>query len=406
MYKVDESLKQKILELLLSNRRVVGDYQFTLPSPRTYPYQWFWDSCFHAIILSHFNPEDAKKELLSLLTHQFDNGMIPHMIYWKTDGRIEPENNFLRHIDWGKDDTSTITQPPMLAYAAMQIYRKERDREFLKLIYDSVLRLYRYLLKDRDPHGHNLVGIINPDESGEDNSPRFDTALELPVKQTISENFAKRLELVEKNKSCNFDAPYCMHNFFWVKDVPFNAILIENLRISSDIAAVLHREREQEYFSKEADKIERAMRKLMLEDGIFWSTQGPNYLKIKVKTWAVFAPLFAGIYTKDEAKNLVNNYLLNDKEFKSDFMLPTVSRSDASFDPTGFWRGPVWSSPNWFVFQGLRRYGYDDLAERIFESTQELLQKSGFREYFNPFTGEGLGAYDFTWGGLIVDMNI
>ena len=32
------------------------------------------------------------------------------------------------------------------------------------------------------------------------------------------------------------------------------------------------------------------------------------------------------------------------------------------------------------------------------------MEKSGFREYFNPQTGEGLGAVDFTWGSLIIDM--
>ena len=29
------------------------DYDFVCPSMGTYPFQWFWDSCFHAVVLSH-----------------------------------------------------------------------------------------------------------------------------------------------------------------------------------------------------------------------------------------------------------------------------------------------------------------------------------------------------------------
>src|SRR5476651_1919223 len=102
-------LQQKIQALMLQNRRTTGEYQYTLPSPDSYPYQWFWDSCFHSIILSHFDLESAKKELLSLISRQFENGMIPHMIYWQ-----KPEKTNFPVINWGKNDTSSITQPPML----------------------------------------------------------------------------------------------------------------------------------------------------------------------------------------------------------------------------------------------------------------------------------------------------
>lgn len=40
----------------------------------------------------------------------------------------------------------------------------------------------------------------------------------------------------------------------------------------------------------------------------------------------------------------------------------------------------------------------------MIESIRELVGKSGFREYYNPFTGQGYGAEDFTWAGLVLDM--
>jgi hypothetical protein len=91
-----QDLRTRVYELMLTNRRRKGKYQYTLPSPDSYPYQWLWDSCFHAIILTHYNTEDAKKELLSLVAKQFTNGMIPHMNYWQESKK----KNFPK-IDWG-----------------------------------------------------------------------------------------------------------------------------------------------------------------------------------------------------------------------------------------------------------------------------------------------------------------
>jgi len=392
-------LKKLTFELLLSNRRSVQDYQYTVPSPDSYPYQWLWDSCFHAIILSHFNIEDAKLEILSLLSSQFDNGLIPHIIYWDKMAKTD-----FPQINWGKDQTSSITQPPMIAYAVWQIFQKDNDKSFIKKVYPNLYNFYRYLLTERDPHQNHLIGILNPDESGEDNSPRFDLALRLPSIHTIDENRQKRFELADQNIKCNFDASFCMRNFFWVKDVPFNSIMVENLKILSQIAEVLGHSEDAKFFLREQEKIVEAMKKFMFEDNLFWSTFGKDYQKIKVKTWAIFAPLFAQILSKDQAKKLVDDYLLNPKEFKTEFLLPTVSISEDSFDKQALWRGPVWIATNWFVYKGLIKYNFLDLAEQIKQSSISLISQSGFREHFDPFTGEGYGARNFTWGGLVLDM--
>ena len=210
--------------------------------------------------------------------------------------------------------------------------------------------------------------------------------------------------MVAQNIECKFDAPFCMRNFFWVKDVPFNAIMVENLRLLAQIAASLGYSEDADFFASEAENIVSAMRKFMLEDGLFWSTFGENYQKIKVKTWAIFAPLFAKILTQKEAEKLVKKHLLNPKEFWTEFPVPTVSISESSFDPQGFWRGPTWIATNWFIYKGLLNYGFNGVAEQIKETSIKLIQESGFREYFNPQTGEGLGAKNFTWGVLVLDM--
>ena len=52
---------------------------------RAYPFQWFWDSCFHAIVWSRFDAERAADELRGLLAVQEPDGLIPHVVFWKGD---------------------------------------------------------------------------------------------------------------------------------------------------------------------------------------------------------------------------------------------------------------------------------------------------------------------------------
>lgn len=391
--------KDEVLKLMHKNRRYSVGFQYTVPSPETYPYQWLWDSCFHAIILSKCSIEDAKKELLSLVSFQFENGMIPHIIYWDKGAVTD-----FPKIEWGRKDTSTITQPPLLSYAVWKIYEADQDKKFLQYIYKNLVKFYNFLFFERGYDEAKLLGIINPDESGEDNSPRFDEPLGLPPEQTLKENFERRLQLVAENMACNFVTKDCMSNFFFVKDVPFNAIMVEDLLYMVKIAEVLHQKEDMKRFRWEREQIISGMRKWMFEMGVFWSVYGVHHQKIKLKSWAIFAPLFAGIYTQKEAEDIVEKYLLNKKFFNTKYSIPTIAKSEASFDSKGFWRGPIWMAVNYFIYKGLLRYKMNDLAKKVAQSTLELLEKNGFREYFNPLTGKGMGAKDFTWGGLILDM--
>ncbi len=392
------TLRDQTLELLMANRRTSGEYQYTVPSPDSYPYQWMWDSCFHAIALSHFDTADAKKELESLCAKQFGNGLIPHIIYW--DG---PKKGVI-DFEWGTGGTSSITQPPMVAYAVWEIYKRDGDRAFLERMYPKLYHFYNYLLTDRDPRRNHLVSIINPDESGEDDSPRFDRTVGLPPRHALDENLARRLELVEQNKTCDFDAPFCVKKFFWVKDVPFNAILVRNLAVMGDIAEELERMDESFYFRRMRLQVAEAMRDRMHANGLFWSLSGESYEKLYVKTWAIFAPLFAGILSQSEARDLVELHLRDAESFAAPFSVPTVAQHEPSYNPNGFWRGPVWMASNWFIFKGLLDYGFAEDAARVREHSEALITQSGFRERFNPDTGAGIGAQQFTWGALVIDM--
>ena len=78
-----EALEAGARQILLTNlRRGVADwngkeFSFVVPSLRGYPFQWFWDSCFHAIALTHLDLDQAKAELTTLMSAALPDGFIP-----------------------------------------------------------------------------------------------------------------------------------------------------------------------------------------------------------------------------------------------------------------------------------------------------------------------------------------
>ena len=107
-------------------------------------------------------------------------------------------------------------------------------------------------------------------------------------------------------------------------------------------------------------------------------------------------------------ERLVEQWITNPEHFWLPYPLPSVPASDPKFmpgNPRGFiWRGPSWVNTNWFLSHALRRHGYPELANTIKAKTHEAVEMSGFREYYQPYTGEGLGARDFGWTTLILDF--
>jgi glycogen debranching enzyme len=138
------------------------------------------------------------------------------------------------------------------------------------------------------------------------------------------------------------------------------------------------------------------------KDSMFYPLNGME--QIREKTCETFLPLFAGILTKREAKRLVKKHLLNEDEFWTPYPIPTASVDSAKFSPNKYWRGSTWVNINWFIIKGLKDYGFDDIANELKKRTIRLVKEKGFHEFFNPFTGRGVGVNDFAWSGLIIDL--
>jgi glycogen debranching enzyme len=75
------------------------------------------------------------------------------------------------------------------------------------------------------------------------------------------------------------------------------------------------------------------------------------------------------------------------------------------FDPRLYWRGPIWINTDWLLWRGLMLHGRTRVADEIAASMVGLVRRSGWREYYSPFGGEGFGSHDFSWtAALLIDV--
>ena len=83
-YEIREGARKTIFRNMIKGRKKDGRYfHYTKPSPERYPYQFFWDTCFHVFILAALDEyEMAKEHIKSLFALQENDGFVGHMIYW------------------------------------------------------------------------------------------------------------------------------------------------------------------------------------------------------------------------------------------------------------------------------------------------------------------------------------
>ena len=77
-----------------------------------------------------------------------------------------------------------------------------------------------------------------------------------------------------------------------------------------------------------------------------------------------------------------------------------VHRAEPSFAPSTYWRGPTWPQLAYLLWIAARRHGFATLAHELAVRTVAGAFRSDLAEFWNPDTGEGLGAIPQSWTGL------
>lgn len=417
------SLADRAIAVLRGNDTGV----FTKPGPHQYPHQWNWDSALIALGLSHFDLPRAQLEIRSLLQGQWQDGMLPHVVYHDVPSDYFPYAGFWQiegspHAP--RVPTSGITQPPLLASVVWRMHTREPMPEFVREVYPGLLRWHRWLHAARDPDGSGLACIIHPWESGTDDSPRWlhlfesiqpqalpefqrgDTRYVPAIERPHRAEYERFIYLIDIFRKLRYEPGALLaHTPFLVQDILFNAILFRADEDLRDLAARLH---------EPTDEIDGWLGRMRQHfQARFWDERAGLYYdfdvrggkRIPVNTASTFLPLFAGLPSREQAQRLVAEHLQNPAQYalggEVNHWVTTTAKTEPTWEPRRYWRGPVWVIMNWLIFEGLRRYGYDEFAELIRQDTLGLIEKSGFREYYDPRDGSGCGSTDFSWSAAL-----
>lgn len=302
-------------------------HRWTTPARWPCKAMWLWDSIFHAIGWRHIDISMARDLLSAVLDTQYETGFIAHA--------LQPNK------------TSHITQPPLLAFAAGQVYEAGPNRDWIGQIYPKLCAYVNWDLANRDSDGAGLVewfieGEIHcrSGESGMDNSPRFDAATQLDA-------------------------------------TDFNSYLALECQTLAHFATVLGRNHEAERWLDQHHSL------CQLIDQRLWSDKYKFYVDYDVDrntscdvlAGAGFLPLICGAASPQQAQHLAA-HMDNTQTFATAIPIPSVAAINPSHYAKDMWRGPTWAPLNWLVSFGFDRYGLHRQADDIRQKTIHEIERT------------------------------
>ena len=394
---------------------------YTVPTQGLYPFQWNWDSCLTALGFAHFDEARAWTEIGTLFAHQWEDGMVPHIVFHVADDGYFPGPDVWR--TGRKVPTSGITQPPVAGFALNRLFERATDRAAaeaqVRTLLPRVAAWHEWFFRCRDPEGTGLVAIIHPWESGRDNSIDWDAPLDRVPTDGV-EPFARRDTLHARPEHRPTQAQYeryialvqsfrdlkwnneRLHNAscFRVVDPGFNAILFRSCADLARLADALG-----ETATAERSRM-LAQRGLAALDTL-WSDRHEQYLCFDRVARALIdspsvgglLPVFAAV-PKARAAAIAER--INRLGERARYIVPSHDPHAPDYDGKRYWRGPLWLIVNYMIADGLGAAGEAETADRIVHDSLVLIDRAGFAEYYDPETGEPCGGSRFTWTAAMV----
>lgn len=393
---------------------------YTVPNGRVYPFQWNWDSAFVAIGFATYDPDRAWTELETLFEAQWRDGFLPHIVFWKDDDGYFPGPDV-----WASGTeprTSGITQPPVAATAARQVWDRapaEEYRNRLERLFPKLMANHRWFRDIRDPDGRGIVVTVHPWETGRDNSPEWDAPGE-PIDVANVGEYTRRdtghldhkmrptkleydryLALVQFGRALGWDhARIARESPFRVADIGMSMILLRANRDLLWLAELLGR-------TSEADELRAMIATAEAGLDFLWDGEKRCWCSRDMITGrasgfitsASFLSFYAGI--SDAEKDAATLAHIERIAARVRYLMPSLDPDDPGFQMVRYWRGPVWAVVNWMIGTGLAEAGHERWATKVRLDTLDLIRKTGFYEAYSPVDGTASGGDDFSWTAAI-----
>lgn len=288
---------------------------------------------------------------------------------------IQREDGHIQRSSKGEEAQLSEHVKPFLAQIALLIYNRDGSVDFLK---EKQFYYYERMKK------YLLYWICNPNNYK--GLAYWDSA-----PHTGMDNQHERAGYWYDSYCCGVD---------------LNSFLVRECRAFALIAEIFGKTEDVKLFTDYAEERKEKIRNLMWdkEDGIFYDIDRRTGERIKVRYLGVFSTLWAKVADTDMADTMIKQYLCNPEEFNRGFLYPVLAASEPGYgeayqpgDLGCCWRANTWIPTNYYVFQGLRYYGYQEMAAHLAQVTYENVKRIGDREYYATESATGCGLNPF-WG--------
>jgi putative isomerase len=221
-------------------------------------------------------------------------------------------------------------------------------------------------------------------------------------------------------------------------NIMLNCLFYKDLCAAAELADRLKRTADHDRLRQQADALGAAIQKYCWDprDGFYYTAdvqcidqrskwlaglgQGMamswQSLPLRIQTVAGFLPLWCGLASAQQAKELVERNYLSDDRFRAAHGVRTLSNLESMYSLTAHsgnpsnWLGPIWIITNYLVWKALNTYGFKAEAAELADKTLSLLQSdletSGtLNEYYEPDTGDAISHKGFVdWNMLVLEM--
>ncbi|MGI8992636.1 MAG: trehalase family glycosidase [Bryobacteraceae bacterium] len=289
------------------------------------------------------------------------------------------------------------SQPPFLSRMVLDVYRETGDTAWLKRSVPALERYYEYWM--REPHFTPRTGLSRyyggsdqpapevvfgeRDEAGKNHYDRVGEyyrthdVKEYDVSKYYDRGTGRLKPLFyvgdRAMRESGFD-PSARFGPFSVDIINFNPVGLNSLlyRIETDMAAiftVLDAPRSGEIWTARAVKRGESIRRLMWnpQTGLFFDYNFNTQQLSSYRFLTAFYPLWAGIATQEQAAAIAANLPLFEK--------PGGLQSSDNVSGNQ-WDAPFgWAPLQIIAIEGLRRYGFNDAAERLSVKFLTMIEK-------------------------------
>jgi hypothetical protein len=342
-----------------------------------------WDCFFGSLLTNVEDTAQTSASTRAILLSQSSNGVVP---------------NFAS----GAGTSPDRSQPPVGSYVVWKNYQRNQDKEILQWAYPRLKRWHEWWFSNRGDgqpwRDGNRNGLL---EWGSDKGSTFSGGGRGYLQGAKWESGMDDSPMYD-------DVLYDSHTYTMnLDDVGLNSLYALDSECLAKIAEILGKEDDKRRFTSDYERIKRAMQQQLWneQDGIYENRYWDGHFSRRLSP-TNFYPMLAGVATPEQAKRMVKEHLLSPKQFWGQYVIPTISRDDAAFEDQFYWRGDIWGPTNYLVYEGLNRYGEDEVALQFADKGYDLFMDDWHvhqytNEQYFAWGGNAGGDKHYTWGALL-----